>query len=447
MNKRNGQMKLGVNLVSCGHHVAAWRHPAVRSGRTLKDYVALVSIAEAAKLDLVFIADNVAANTANLEISSRMGEQLVLEPLTLMSALASVTSSIGLVGTASTTFTEPYNLARQFCSFDHVSAGRAGWNVVTTQSADAAKNFSNVAMLGHDERYLRAEEFVDVVRGLWDSWEDDAFPQDQESGRFFDPAKVHYLNHVGKYFSVRGPLNIPRSPQGWPIIVQAGASGPGRELAARVADVIFAAHQTVEEATSFYSDVKARASKFGRAASDVVILPGVTPIVGRTEAEAYEKQQQLHNLIDPAVALYLLSGFLSSEIDLTKFSADGPVPPIPKSEGNQSRQALVVDMARRENLTLGETALRFADARGHWHVVGTAEQVADQLEDCFLRYGSDGFNILPSLLPSGLQDFVEMVIPELRRRGLFRSEYEGATLRENLGLRRPNFRSDILTQS
>jgi FMN-dependent oxidoreductase (nitrilotriacetate monooxygenase family) len=354
----------------------------------------------------------------------------------LLSALAAVTEHVGLVATASTSFNEPYHIARKFASLDHISGGRAGWNLVTSSNEHEAKNFNRDKHFDHAERYERAIEFAEVVGGLWDSWEDDAFLRDKDQGRFFDPERRHVLDHKGRFFQVRGPLNVARSPQGHPVVVQAGSSEAGRDLAARTAEVIFTAQQTLEDAIDFYSDVKGRLAQYGRHPCDLKILPGVFPIVGRSESEAREKFEQLQALIDPKVGLALVSG-LTGGFDLSGYPLDGPIPELPETNASKSRQLLTLELARRENLTIRQLYLRVAGARGHWQLVGTPAQIVDQLEERFVKGGADGYNVMPPVLPAGLDDFVELVIPELRRRGLFRSEYEGRTLRDNLGLRRP----------
>lgn len=438
MARRKDQIKLGAFLLFTGHHVAAWRHPQASVGTEFENYLELARLAEAAKFDAIFFADGVAARLKDVEAASRKAHSGVypFEPITLLSALSSVTRNIGLIATASTSFSDPFNLARQFASLDRLSGGRAGWNLVTSSDPDAAYNFGHDGQILHADRYERAEEFADVVLGLWDSFEDDAFIRDRQSGRYFDPQKLHRLDHSGKHFKVRGPLNIPRSPQGRPVLVQAGASEPGKELAARTAEAVFAAQITLEEAVAFYADVKGRLAKFGRSHDDLKILPGIFPIVGRTESEAQEKFESLQTLIQPEVGLNLISQL--SGVDLSAHPLDGPVPDNPPAtNAGKSRQALVLDLARRENLTIRQLYLRIAGARGHWQVVGTPVEIADVLEERFENYGADGFNIMAPLMPGGLADFINLVVPELRRRGLFRTEYEGTTLRENLGLKRP----------
>jgi len=438
MTRRKDKLSLGAFLLFTGHHVAAWRHPDASDSQSLADFVNFARAAEAAKFDAVFLADAVGFRNDDVDGAQYKAHSGVypFEPITLLSALAAATSRIGLVATASTSFSEPFNLARQFASLDRLSEGRAGWNLVTSADPAAAFNFGHIAPIPHAERYSRAEEFADVVRGLWDSWDDDAFVRDRAGGLYFDPQGLHVLDHVGKHFRVKGPLNIPRSPQGRPVLVQAGSSEPGKELAARTAEAIFTAQQTLAEAVAFYADVKGRLAKFGRAPDDLKILPGVFPVVGRTEAEAQDKFGQLQALISPEVGLNLLARFLGDP-DILNHPVDGPIPALKETEGGKSRQVLLIELARRENLTIRDLYLRIAGARGHWQLVGTATQIADQLEERFQNYGADGFNIMSPILPTGLTDFIELVLPELRRRNLFRTDYEGRTLRDHLGLKRP----------
>ncbi|MBD2410410.1 nitrilotriacetate monooxygenase [Nostoc calcicola FACHB-389] len=435
------QIKLGAFLPGSGHHVAAWRHPNAQpdGGLNFQHYKRLAQTAERGKFDMLFLADGLAVwdQGKGREAFSRSGQFSVhFEPLTLLSALSVVTEHIGLVATASTTYDEPFHLARKFASLDYLSGGRAGWNVVTSSAEAAAKNFSREEHLEHALRYERAREFLEVTSKLWDSWEDDAFLRDKESGIYFDPDKLHVPNHKGQHFSVRGPLNVARPIQGYPVIVQAGSSEAGQDLAAQTAEAIFTAQQTLAEAQTFYSGVKNRLSKYGRSPDHLKIMPGVFPVIGRTEEEAKEKYQELQDLIHPSVGLGLLSGLVGGH-DLSKYPLDGPLPDLPDTNGGKSRLQLITDLARRENLTIRQLYLWIAGARGHRTILGTPEQIADRLEDWFVNDGADGFNIMPPWLPGGLDEFVDLVIPELQRRGLFRTEYEGRTLRENLGLPRP----------
>ncbi len=365
-----------------------------------------------------------------------MGKLVKFEPMTLLSALAAVTSRLGLVATSTTTYAEPYTLARQFASLDQISGGRSGWNLVTSNNEAEAFNHGRDQHVAHADRYDRAAEFAEVVNGLWDSWDDDAFSRDKASGVYFDPAKMHVLNHRGKHFAVRGPLNVARSPQGRPVLVQAGASDTGRDLAARVAELVFAAQDVFEKARKFHGDVMARLPKFGRTPLDVKVMPGIYPVVGRTEAEAREKYDYLQSLIHPSVGIAVLEHTIGVG-GLGKYPLDGPVPEMGDTNGPLSRQRLLLEAARRDNMTLWELCLHNAGPRGHLLAIGTPAQVADVMEHWFRGGAADGFNVMPAWLPGSLDDFVDMVIPELQRRGLFRTEYEGSTLRDNLGLPRP----------
>ncbi|KAB0677605.1 LLM class flavin-dependent oxidoreductase [Aureimonas leprariae] len=433
-------MALGAFLYPTGHHAAAWRHPSAQAdaGINFAHYAAVAKLAEEAKFDLLFLADSAGARGHDWNSLSRFATHYVaqFEPLTLLAALATVTSRIGLVATASTTYNEPYTLARKFASIDHISGGRAGWNLVTSGNEEEAYNFGLDAHPPHAERYARATEFAAVVRALWDSWEDDAFPRDKASGIFLDPAKMHPPNHAGERFKVRGPLNIPRPPQGWPVLVQAGSSEAGQELAAATAEVVFTAQQTLAEAQAFYRGLKERLPRYGRHADEVKILPGIFPVVGATEAEAQAKFDELQELIHPSVGLTILEHRLG--VSLSHLPIDGPLPEaVDEINASKSRQTLMLDLARREGLSIRQLALRVAGARGHWQVVGTPEQIADAMEERFREGAADGFNVMPPTLPGGLEDFARMVVPELRARGLVRADYEGATLRDHLGLARP----------
>ncbi|WP_186122266.1 LLM class flavin-dependent oxidoreductase [Burkholderia gladioli] len=425
------QMRLGLFLQGAGHHVAGWRHPEAESGSENFELLRrVVQTAERAKFDMVFLADGL---TSGPDAHPSMAQRF--EPLTLLSALAMHTTHIGLAATASTTYSEPYHLARVFASLDRLSGGRAAWNVVTTSYDRTAANFTRGNHPDHAERYEMAGEFVDVVKGLWDSWDEDAVIRDKARGVYFDPAKVHALDHEGRFFRIKGPLNASRPPQGHPVVIQAGSSGPGQDLAARIAEVVFTAQQTLEEAQVFYRDLKGRLAKFGRAGQALHVMPGVFPVIGRTEREAREKYEQLQQWIDTSGALSLLSDRLGH--DVSRYPLDGPLPELPESDQLKSRAKLLTDLARRENLTLRQLYYLVAGARGHRIVLGTAGQVADALEEWFTQDAADGFNIMPPYFPGGLDDFVEQVVPELQRRGLFRTEYAGSTLREHLGLPRP----------
>ncbi|BAV64130.1 LLM class flavin-dependent oxidoreductase [Sphingobium cloacae] len=440
MTQRSDQIRLGAFLMATGHHVAAWRHPGAKAdaGADLEHYVAIARTAEDAGFDMVFLADSQGSMVDQEDpAASRFVSQVAtFEPITLLSAIASRTSHIGLVATATTTYYEPYLLARLFASLDLLSGGRAGWNLVTSALRQEAQNFNLDHHPEPEARYARAEEFADVTKGLWQSWQDDAFPRDKASGVFFDPARIHPLNHRGAHFSVAGPLNVPRSTQGHPVVVQAGSSEPGRALAARTAEVIFTAHQTLESAQAFYADIKGRLPAFGRRAEDLRIMPGVFPVVGATEAEALEKYEELQSLILPEVALRFLASVFNRP-ELLEHPIDEPLPDWLEVDGRASRPALLLELARREGLTARELHLRVAGARGHWTIHGTAASIVDRLEAWFDGYGADGFNIMPPYLPGGLDDFVGHVVPELQRRGRFRKSYAGTTLREHLGLPYP----------
>jgi FMN-dependent oxidoreductase (nitrilotriacetate monooxygenase family) len=376
----------------------------------------------------------------NLEAASRAEPSKHLEPLLLLAGIAARTKHIGLVSTATTTYYEPYHLARFFASLDHMSAGRAGWNLVTSQNANEAGNFGRAEHPARQDRYERAREFALTVQCLWDSWDDDAFVYDKAKGRYFDPAKLHLLNHVGKHFSVKGPLNVPRSPQGWPVITQAGSSEAGKTLGAETADIIFTAQHDLATAVAFARDVKGRLAGFGRHPSSLKVLPGIVPFVGATRQNALDKQTALHALIHPELGLSVLSALLGN-VDLNGCDIDGPLPDLPPSNTSESRQALFVATARRENLTIRQLYQRACMANGHRTVIGTPEEIADDLEKWHRAGAADGFVLIPASLPEGLADFVDHVVPILQKRGLFRTAYEGTTLRENLGLPRPDLPS------
>ncbi|POP73476.1 LLM class flavin-dependent oxidoreductase [Pseudomonas syringae] len=434
------QMKLGAFLMATGHHVAAWRHPEVPAdaGLDFKRYRHVARVAEAAKFDALFVADSVAAATG--DIASRMARSDHFEPLTLLSALSAVTEHIGLIATATTTYNEPYHVARKFASLDHLSGGRAGWNLVTSDAAAEAQNFGRAEHVGHAERYSRAREFHQVVTGLWDSWADDAFTRDKASGEYYDPARLHVLNHEGEHFRVKGPLNVARSPQGQPVVVQAGSSEVGRDLAAQTADVVFTAQTSLASAQAFYADLKGRLSTYGRAVDSLKIMPGVFIVVAETEALAKAKFESFQELVEPQVGVALLGRMLGN-FDLSGYPLDGPLPELPLTDsGQRSRQKLLTELADQENLTLAQLGRRIAGGRGHYSLIGTPEQIADELQRWFEQGAADGFNVLVPHLPGGLEDVARLLVPELQRRGLFRTEYEGTTLRENLGLQRPAYR-------
>jgi alkanesulfonate monooxygenase len=430
------QIHLGAVMRPVAIHTAWWRYPGAYpdANFNLKHLVRFIQTLERARFDAFFMADHLAVLNMPIPALRRSATVTSFEPMTLLSALAMVTERIGLVATASTTFDEPYHVARRFASLDHISSGRAGWNVVTTANPDAALNFGLTDHVEHDERYRRAREFHTVVTGLWDSWADDAWLRDQASGVFFDPNKMHVLNHKGEHLSVRGPLNIARPIQGWPVIVQAGASDAGRQFAAETAEVVFGSSRTIEEARDFYKDVKTRVTAAGRSADHCKILPGALVTVGRTRSEAREKKALLDSLVHPESGIPNLSIRLG--IDASTFDLDAPLPEIPPSNQSQSQRDTLVAMARRENLTVRQLA-QLMGGFGGLEIVGTAEEIADTMQAWSDTGAADGFNIMFPTVPEGLDDFVDLVIPELRRRGMFREEYEGTTLRDHLGLPRP----------
>lgn len=435
------QMKLGLFFAPGGHHLAAWRHPnAYPYGFDIRSYVAFAQTAERALFDMVFVAD-----VYSLTPDGKHRDTLRFEPMTLLSALAMVTSRIGLVATATTTYNEPYNVARQFASLDQISHGRAGWNIVTSSSALEAHNFGYDAHPATANRYNIAHEFVEVVRGLWDCWEEDALPIDKASGTFFDPDKLHVLNHDGRHFKVRGPLTIPRSPQGQPVLVQAGSSDDGRNLAASVAEVIFTIQRDLAGAQAFCKDIKRRAAAHGRDPDHALILPGVMPIIGRTRQEARDKYEQLQSLIHPDAGLRALGQTLG--MDLSGVNLDGPLPEVDLTKLTQSRATGIVETARKENMTVRDVYEKLVVSKGHRHLIGTAAEVADNLQEWFEAEGADGFNVMPAQFPDGLNDFAELVIPELQRRGIFRTAYDGTTLRQHLGVPTPAWGSALPAHS
>jgi len=438
MANADGRLRLGAFLSGSGAHTGAWRHPQADADASLniQRYQHYAQTLERGRFDALFLNDNVSVGELAPEVLARGPYSLRWDPLILLPALAMVTRHIGLIATANTSYNQPYNLARSFASLDQLSNGRAGWNLVT--ALVGTENFNHDQPLAHAERYQRAEEFLDVVTGLWDSWADDAFVLDKASGTWLDVNRMRVLNHRGRHFQVQGPLNAPRPVQGWPVIAQAGSSDAGRELAARSAELVFTAQQTLSEAQAFYQDLHARAAGYGRAPDSLKIFPGVSPVVGRTASEAEEKHQQLLELVDPRSALKQLSFLLDLGIDLAALPLDAPVPipdQPPTTERHKSRQQLVLDLIRRERPTVGQL-LRTLGAGGHRLVVGTAAHIVDELAAWYYEGAADGFNILFTHLPGGVDDFVDQVVPQLERQGLFREQYEGATLRENLGLRR-----------
>jgi len=420
-------------------HTAAWRYPGAFPDANFNfgHIKRFAQTLERGRIDGFFMADHLAVLNMPMDALKRSATVTSFEPMTLLPALAMVTEHLGLIATGSTTYDEPYHVARRFASLDHISGGRAGWNVVTTSNPDASKNFGHEDHLQHDERYARAREFVDVVTGLWDSWADDAFIRDVDKGSYFDPARLHVLDHKGKYLSVRGPLNIGRPIQGWPVIVQAGASEAGRQLAAETAEAVFTAQSNLEAGRSFYADVKGRMKKVGRDPDHMKILPGCMIYVGDSLDEAREKRAKLDSLVHYDSAIAALSIALGH--DASKFDPDAPLPDIPESNASKSGRERAIELARRERMTVRQLAQRLG-GHGGLAMLGTPKMIADQMEEWLVNRGSDGFTLQFPYLPAGLDDFVDRVVPELQRRGLFRREYEGNTLRENLGLPRPENR-------
>jgi alkanesulfonate monooxygenase len=430
-------MRLAAYYNPTGHHVASWRHPRaqVDASTNIKHYVEIAQTAERAKFDLMFLADGNATREADMEALCRSVQFIAhFEPMTLLSALAMVTERIGLVATVSTSWNEPYHIARKFASLDHISGGRAGWNIVTSGQDAEARNFNHAKAYDHADRYDRAREVVEIVLGLWDSWDDDAFVHDKDTGLFFDPAKLHVLNHKSDRYQVRGPLNVPRPPQGYPLLVQAGSSNDGRETAAQFAEAIFSPHLTIAAAKEYYDDVKGRMAKYGRDPEYLKILPGLSVIVWPTEEEANADYEYLQSLIHPVVAREILSTMIG-EIDLSGYSLDEQLPDLP--DNDSGHYVSILAMARQENLTIRELGMRVAGARGKNVIKGTPTQIADYMEEWFVKGACDGFTIMPPYIPGALDGFCDLVVPELQRRGLFRTDYEGRTLREHLGIPRP----------
>ena len=435
------QLHLNLFIHGRGHHEAAWRHKSA-SRLALTDvhyYIDLARKAEAGCFDSVFLADTLAAGD---DIAA--APRTWLEPVTTLAALAGVTRRIGLIATCSTTYTEPFNLARQFASLDHMSGGRVGWNIVTTWLAAASANFSSAGQTGHAERYARAEEYMRVVEGLWDSWSDDAVVDDRAAGVYARPGSIRAMNHAGPHYQVTGPLNVPRGPQGRPVFVQAGSSETGRDFAARHAEAVFTAQMEQATARDFYSDLKRRAAAAGRDPSQILILPGLSPVIGGTEAEAERISRELNDLSDPEVGRKRLSGrfgghdFTGLPLDRTLSPEDFPDPAT--VEAARSRTEVIVGLVRRERPTLRQLLAYLAGARGHFVTAGTPEQIADLIEAWFRDGAADGFNLMPPVLPAMLDVFIAEVVPILQRRGLFRLEYEGTMLRDHYGLDRPAVR-------
>lgn len=427
------QLHLNVNTLNSGFYNSAWRAPSAdpRAFADVAHYVRVAQIAERGTFDAIFLADVPAfADRPDLRPFQ------ALEPTIVLAHVAAATAHIGLIGTASTTYNDPYNLARRFASLDLASNGRVGWNIVTTADANASRNFGFDDVEAHAQRYERAAEFADVVTALWDSWEDDAFVGDKASGRFIDTARVHPIDHRGRFYSVRGPLNVPRSPQGRPVLVQAGGSADGQRLAARTAEAIFSVAHTLEEALAFADAIRAQARAFGRSGDDIVILPGLATIIGSIEAEARRREEELWALSPGDYGLRRVAGIL--KVDPASLDLDGPLPAVPRpADGMQTFFDALVSEARRDNLTVRQLIRRFGGSTGHRVIVGTPKAIADDIETWFRAGAVDGFNLMPDVLPEGLEVFVDEVVPLLRQRGIFRTAYAGRTLRDHFGLARP----------
>ncbi len=442
-------MHLATFMFTPGSHSAGWRHPeaVAEIDMAFSEYVRVAQAAERGKMDAIFFQDTVAVNGSGAldgvsPYRPQQGRTAYLEPLTLLAALAVVTQRIGLIATATTTYNEPYNVARKFASIDHISGGRAGWNLVTSQIEDEAGNFGAEHHMAHAERYERAEEFYDVCAALWDSFGEGALIRDKESGNFVDITKVHFQHHRGKHFAVRGPLNIARCPQGRPVVTQAGSSGPGMDLASRTADLVFTAQSDLAEAQAFYRDLKARAAKHGRNPDHVKIMPGLMTIIGATEEEAQARYRELQGLMSDANSMRLLAR-LCGDLDIHAFPPDAPLPPLPLSNAAQARQKHLVEKAAREGLSIIQTARYLATSLGHHLLVGTPAAIADTMEAWVKAGACDGFTLLSPYYPAPVERFVDMVVPELQRRGLYRMEYTGKTLREHLGIPVPPNRYEV----
>jgi FMN-dependent oxidoreductase (nitrilotriacetate monooxygenase family) len=433
------QLRLGAFMRPVSIHTAAWRYPGAipDANFNMSALVRFAQTLERGKFDAFFMADHLAVMNMPMQALKRSATVTSFDPLTLLPALAMVTTRLGLIATASTTYNEPYHIARKFASLDHISAGRAGWNLVTSGNPAEAMNFGLTDHVEHATRYKRAREFYDVVTGLWDSWADDAFIRDVAAGVYFDPAKLHVLNHEGAFLKVRGPLNIARPIQGWPVVVQAGSSEAGRQIAAETAEVVFTAQNNLPDAKAFYADVKGRMAVLGRDRDHLKIMPGAFVVVGDTVTEAQAKKKHLDSLVHPDSGMASLSVQLGT--DASKFDLDGPLPKnLPETNASKSAQQRLVLKAERENLTVRELAQYVGGAFGTLEMIGTPEIIADTMEEWLTSEACDGFNVMFPFLPAGLDDVVDRVVPELQRRGLFRKDYEGTTLRENLGLPRPD---------
>jgi len=435
MSKKKRQLILSTFVQRYGTHANAWRRPETKAGGNpdFNEWASTVQLLERGKFDIAFFADFVGNSGADTDRVGRHPQGGGFEPLTLTAALSQVTKHIGLVATVNTNFNEPYNIARRFASLDHLTGGRIGWNVVSSLSEGAAQSFGVDNPLDHAGRYERAAEFIEVTKALWDTWDDGAFDHpNKETGQFLDPGSVHPIHHHGKHFTVDTLIDLARPIQGYPVFFQAGNSETGREFAAQHAELIYAAAQTIEEAKAYYDDVKARLAKYGREPDDLRVIPGLFYHIGSSRQEADEKYQSYRESYDLTDRRQLFG------IDLSEHPLDGPLPEnLPEPVNGIGRWRQAVALARRENLSIRELILRFSIVQGHRIVVGTPVDIADQIEDWFVNGAADGYNLKPSFLPDSLEDFVNLVVPELQKRGIFRTEYEGKTLRENLGFKRP----------
>jgi FMN-dependent oxidoreductase (nitrilotriacetate monooxygenase family) len=425
------RMRLGVYAMATGNHIAGWRHPGAQdNAEKIESFISIAKACERGKLDFIFVGDNVACY-----LDDHPGSVARLEPTTLHAALSQHTTHLGLIGTASSTFSEPYNVARLFASLDHISKGRAGWNVVTTSSEEAAENFGK-PLPAHGVRYEMAAEFVEVVQALWDSWEDGVRIANRETGQYLDKSKIHEIEHKGRFFSVKGPLNHSRAPQGRPVIVQAGSSTDGQKFAARFAEIMFTVQHDKEESKEFCAGMRRQMAEFGRAPDECKILVGFMPIAGRTTTEAHAKMEQLMKYVDETSAMKVASGRIGT--DISQFPLDGPVPDFKLDGHIQSYVKVMVSEARRKNLRLRDLYNNMAIARGYYVCCGSAEQVADEMEAWVSEGAADGFMLMPAHFPEAFDDFIDLVVPELQKRGIYRCDYEGRTLRENLGLAIPS---------
>ncbi len=433
------RMHLGLFVLNTGHHIASWRHPGTKPA-TQPPFAELLKVAKTAErglFDVFFLADSAAVPDMPPEILARTDRMAFIEPATTAAAIAAGTDKIGLVITQNTTYDHPYYVARRVLSIDHISGGRMGCNFVTGVSRGEARNFGHDDLPPHAERYERAAEFCDVAVGLWDSYDPDAYLIDRASGRFMDPQGIHVLDHRGKHFAVRGPLNVGPSPQGRPVVVQAGGSEAGRDLAARTAEMVYSVQGDLAEAVAFADDIRGRLVAAGRAPDALKIMPGLLAFVGRTRAEAEDKFGELQSLLDPTLAVAFLQMLVGRDVDLSRYRLDEPLPQDLTTNFGSTQLKILQQATRTKGMTLAELARHAVGARGHWMVCGTAADIADQMEERFRAGAADGFNLMPATIPGGVEDFVDMVVPELQRRGLFRTRYEGDTLRDHLGLPRP----------